>query len=35
LPAIIEPVLILILGSAIGGVAVAIMLPMYTLTQSI
>ncbi len=34
LPSIIEPVLILVLGGAIGGMAVSIMLPMYSLTQT-
>jgi len=32
LPAIIEPLLILFLGTAVGGVAVAIIMPMYSLT---
>ncbi len=35
LPAIIEPVLILILGLVIGGMAVAVIMPMYTLTSAI
>lgn len=35
LPSIIEPLLILFLGGGVGGVAVAIIMPMYTLTDSI
>ncbi len=35
LPAIIEPLLILILGVGVGGVAIAIILPMYSITTSI
>lgn len=35
LPSIIEPVLILILGAGVGGMAVAIIMPMYTLTSTI
>jgi type IV pilus assembly protein PilC len=35
LPAIIEPLLILALGLGVGGVAVAIILPMYSLTDAI
>ncbi|MEK7557617.1 MAG: type II secretion system F family protein [Patescibacteria group bacterium] len=35
LPSIIEPLLILILGVAVGGMAVAIIMPMYTITSSI
>ena len=35
LPAIIEPVLILVLGLGVGGVAVAIIMPMYSLTTAI
>ena len=35
LPALIEPVLILVLGGAVGGMAVAIILPMYSLTQAV
>ncbi|MDP3900164.1 MAG: type II secretion system F family protein [bacterium] len=34
LPSIIEPLLILVLGVAIGGMAVAIIQPMYALTQA-
>lgn len=34
LPAIIEPLLILFLGTAVGGVAVAIIMPMYSLTDA-
>ena len=35
LPSIIEPILILILGLGVGGVAVAIIMPMYSVTSSI
>jgi type IV pilus assembly protein PilC len=35
LPSIIEPVLIVILGVVIGGMAVAIILPMYSLTSTV
>lgn len=35
LPSIIEPILILILGCGVGGVAVAIIMPMYSLTTAI
>ena len=35
LPALIEPILILLLGGAVGGMAVAIILPMYSLSQQI
>lgn len=35
LPSIIEPLLILVLGLGVGGVAVAIIMPMYSLTTSI
>lgn len=35
LTTILEPVLILLLGAGVGGMAVAIILPIYTLTQSI
>jgi len=35
LPAIIEPVLILFLGLGVGGVAVAIIMPMYAITTAI
>ncbi len=35
LPAIIEPLLILILGCVVGGMAVAIVMPMYSLSSSI
>jgi type IV pilus assembly protein PilC len=34
LPSIIEPLLILILGSGVGGMAVAIIMPMYSVTAS-
>ncbi|KKQ61324.1 MAG: hypothetical protein US81_C0007G0004 [Parcubacteria group bacterium GW2011_GWE2_38_18] len=35
LPSILEPILILVLGTAIGGMAVAIIMPMYSLSNSI
>ncbi len=35
LPAIIEPVLILVLGCGVGAVAVAIIMPMYSLTTTL
>ncbi|MFH0819774.1 MAG: type II secretion system F family protein [bacterium] len=35
LPSIIEPVLILILGVAVAGMAIAVIMPMYSLTQAI
>lgn len=35
LPAIIEPILILTLGLVVGGMAVAVIMPMYTLTSVI
>jgi len=35
LPAIIEPLLILTLGLGVGGVAVAVIMPMYSLTDAI
>jgi type IV pilus assembly protein PilC len=35
LPSIIEPLLILVLGLGVGGIAVAIIMPMYSLTSSI
>jgi type IV pilus assembly protein PilC len=35
LPSIIEPLLILILGCGVGAMAVAIIMPMYTLTSAI
>lgn len=34
LPSLIEPILIVTLGAAVGGMAVAIILPMYSLTQA-
>ncbi|MDO9399560.1 MAG: type II secretion system F family protein [bacterium] len=34
LPSIIEPILILILGVVVGGMAVAIVMPMYTITSA-
>ncbi len=35
LPSIIEPLLILFLGLGVGGVAVAIIMPMYSITEAI
>ncbi len=35
LPSIIEPILILVLGGAVGGMAIAIIMPMYSLTSAI
>lgn len=35
LPSIIEPLLILVLGLGVGGIAIAIVMPMYSITQSI
>jgi type IV pilus assembly protein PilC len=35
LPSIIEPILILVLGSAVGLMAVAIMMPMYSIGSAI
>lgn len=35
LPSIIEPLLILVLGLGVGGVAIAIIMPMYSITDSI
>lgn len=35
LPSLIEPVLILVLGGAVGGMAVAIVLPMFKITEAI
>jgi type IV pilus assembly protein PilC len=34
LPTLIEPVLMIIMGIAVGGIAMAIMMPMYSLTQT-
>ncbi len=34
LPSVIEPIIILILASAIGAMAVAIVMPMYALTNA-
>jgi len=34
LPTIIEPVLMLLIGGAVGVIAIAIMMPMYSLTQN-
>ena len=35
LPAIIEPLLLLVLGVGVGGIAVAILMPMYSLSSAI
>lgn len=35
LPSIIEPILILLLGVGVGGMAIAIIMPMYSLTSTI
>ncbi|MDD5072036.1 MAG: type II secretion system F family protein, partial [Patescibacteria group bacterium] len=35
LPSIIEPLIILVLGCAVGGMAVAIIMPMYSLGSAI
>lgn len=35
LPSIIEPILILFLGLIVGGMAVAVIMPMYSLTSAI
>lgn len=35
LSSVIEPILILFLGSMVGGIALAVMMPMYSLTQSV
>ena len=35
LPSIIEPILILVLGIGVGGMAVAVIMPMYSITQAI
>lgn len=35
LPQVIEPLLILILGAGVGGMAVSIIMPLYTLTETI
>lgn len=35
LPTIIEPILMVLIGIAVGGIAVAVLLPMYTLTEQI
>jgi type IV pilus assembly protein PilC len=35
LSSIIEPILILLLGGMVGGIALAVMMPMYSLTQTI
>ena len=35
LPSIIEPILILVLGLVVGGMAVAVIMPMYSLTSAI
>ena len=35
LPSLIEPILIIIMGIAVGGMAVSIILPMYSLSQAV
>lgn len=35
LPSIIEPLLILVLGLGVGGIAIAIIMPMYSITSSV
>ena len=35
LPALIEPILILILGIGVGGVAISIIMPMYSITSAV
>lgn len=35
LPSLIEPVLLLVLGAGVGGMAVAIIMPLYSITQAI
>lgn len=35
LPTIIEPILMILIGVAVGGIAVAVLMPMYTLTEQI
>ena len=35
LSSILEPILIVILGAAVGGIAIAILMPMYSLVQQI
>jgi type IV pilus assembly protein PilC len=35
LPSILEPVLMVILGIGVGGMAVAVIMPMYSLSQQI
>ena len=35
LPSLIEPLLIVILGAAVGGMAVAVILPMFSLSNAI
>jgi type IV pilus assembly protein PilC len=35
LPSIIEPILILLMGCGVGGIAVAILVPMFTITSAI
>lgn len=34
LPSIIEPILMLVMGAAVGGIAIAIMMPMYSLSSA-
>ncbi|MAF13965.1 MAG: hypothetical protein CMI53_03660 [Parcubacteria group bacterium] len=35
LPALIEPILMVILGTGVGGMAVEVIMPMYALSESI
>lgn len=35
LPSLIEPILIIVLGGAVGGMAVAIVLPMFKITEAV
>ena len=35
LPSLIEPILMVVLGVGVGGMAVAVMMPLYSLSQAI